>query len=52
VTDLLDYVNISSKTLEYCYKQKINAASLDKFLETQYLNELIQGLDGYTYLED
>jgi arginine decarboxylase len=52
VADLLDYVNISGKTLEYCYKQKINAASLDKYLETQYLNELIQGLGGYTYLED
>jgi len=52
VADLLDYVNISGKTLEYCYKQKINAANLDKFLETQYLHELIQGLDGYTYLED
>jgi arginine decarboxylase len=52
VADLLDYVNISGKTLEYCYKQKINAAHLDKFLETQYLHELIQGLDGYTYLED
>jgi arginine decarboxylase len=52
VADLLDYVNISGKTLEYCYKQKINAAGLDKFLETRYLNELIQGLGGYTYLED
>src|SRR3989337_3943775 len=35
VADLLDYVNISGKTLEYCYKQKINAANLDKFLEPQ-----------------
>ncbi len=52
VADLLDYVNISGKTLEYCYKQKINESGLDKFLQTQYLNELTQGLSGYTYLED
>ena len=52
VVDLLDYVNISGKTLEYCYKQKINQANLDKFLQTQYMSELTQGLEGYTYLED
>ena len=52
VMDLLDYVHISGKTLEYCYKQKIDQAGLDKFLQTRYLNELSQGLTGYTYLED
>ena len=52
VVDLLDYVHISGKTLEYCYRQKIDQAKLDKFLQTQYLNELIHGLEGYTYLED
>ena len=52
VVDLLDYVHISGKTLEYCYRQKIDQANLDKFLQTQYLNELIHGLEGYTYLED
>ncbi len=52
VMDLLDYVHISGKTLEYCFKQKIDQAGLDKFLQTSYLNELSQGLTGYTYLED
>ena len=52
VADLLDYVHISGKTLEHCYKQKIYAADLDKNLQLQYLQELSQGLDGYTYLED
>ncbi len=52
VADLLDYVHISGKTLEHCYKQKIFAAELDKHRQLQYLQELSQGLDGYTYLED
>jgi len=52
VADLLDYVHISVKTLEESFKQKIASADLAKKLQTQYLEELVQGLGGYTYLED
>jgi len=52
VADLLDYVHIDVKNLEKNYKQKINSANLNSMQQSQYLGELIQGLDGYTYLED
>jgi len=52
VADLLDYVHISVKTLEESFRQKISMAGLAKELRKKYLDELVQGLDGYTYLED
>ncbi|MBI4006391.1 MAG: hypothetical protein HY356_06945 [Gammaproteobacteria bacterium] len=52
VADLLDYVHIDVKNLEKNYKQKINSANLNSMQQSQYLGELTQGLDGYTYLED
>ncbi|MGH8119239.1 MAG: biosynthetic arginine decarboxylase [Gammaproteobacteria bacterium] len=52
VADLLDYVHINVRSLEESFRQKIAAAGLAKELRIQYLDELVQGLGGYTYLED
>lgn len=52
VMDLLDYVHINGKTLENCFHEKMQASGLNDELQHRYLDQLIQGLDGYTYHED
>ena len=52
VADLLNYVHISGKTLEGIYREKFASTDLEQARQIQYLEELTQGLDGYTYLED
>jgi len=52
VADLLDYVHIDGKQLQQMFSDKIRTAGLPEPQQSDYLNELIQGLEGYTYLED
>lgn len=52
VADLLDYVHISAATLQTSLQEKVAASGLAQDLRDEYLAELVQGLDGYTYLED
>ena len=52
VKDLLDYVHINDKALEDCFRKKIQTSCIESELRNQYLEQLIQGLDGYTYHED
>jgi arginine decarboxylase len=50
VSDLLDYVHISSEELKAAYRQKLANSGLDKQLCRDYERELLAGLKSYTYL--
>ena len=50
VADLLEYVHIDVEALETIFKEKIKNTDLE--ISESYLDELLQGLQGYTYLED
>ena len=51
VRDLLDYVHIDTEKLQQAYRRKLAQGSLTKQQQQQYLQELVQGLNAYTYLE-
>jgi arginine decarboxylase len=51
VEDMLRYVHIESKTIKDAYIELVNA-NLPENERSAILNELEQGLKGYTYLED
>lgn len=52
VSELLDYVHISSDELKTAYRNKLLAAqSLTTQQQQEYEQELIAGLNAYTYLE-
>jgi arginine decarboxylase len=50
VSDLLDYVHISSEDLRTAYRRKLADSSLDDQQKQDYEKELIEGLKSYTYL--
>lgn len=50
VSDLLDYVHISSEDLKAAYRQKLAASPLSAEQQQAYEQELIAGLSSYTYL--
>ena len=52
VSDLLRYVHIDIDRLKQTYRDLIRASALTADRQDEYLQDLIQGLDGYTYLED
>ena len=52
VKDMLDYVHINNRKVEQCFQEKMQQTDLDRKLQEEYLEQLITGLDGYTYLED
>lgn len=52
VDAVLRYVHFDPDNLLDIYKQKVAVAALDDGQRTQYLQELAEGLKGYTYLED
>ena len=52
VKDMLDYVHINNRKLEECFQQKMQQTDLQPDLQKQYLEQLVLGLDGYTYLEE
>ncbi len=51
VSDLLDYVHISSEELKTAYRDKLAKSSLSEQQRHDYEQELIAGLTSYTYLE-
>lgn len=50
VSELLDYVHISSDELMQAYREKLASTTLSAFEKEQYANELLAGLNSYTYL--
>ncbi|MDH5408186.1 MAG: biosynthetic arginine decarboxylase [Gammaproteobacteria bacterium] len=52
VADVLNYVRFDSNELLQLYKNKIDRKNLPSELQQQYLQELEDGLNGYTYLEE
>ena len=51
VSDLLDYVHISSEELKAAYRDKLAKSNLSDLQRQDYEEELIAGLTSYTYLE-
>ena len=51
VSDLLDYVHISSEELKTKYRDKLAKSNLSEQQRQDYEQELIAGLTSYTYLE-
>ena len=51
VSDLLDYVHISSEELKTNYRDKLAKSNLSEQQRQDYEQELIAGLTSYTYLE-
>jgi arginine decarboxylase len=51
VSELLDYVHISSEELKIAYRQKLQHSQLSDQQQQEYEQELIAGLASYTYLE-
>jgi arginine decarboxylase len=51
VSDLLDYVHISSEELKTAYRAKLANSNLSERQRQDYEQELIAGLTSYTYLE-
>jgi len=51
VSDLLDYVHISSEELKAAYRQKLASSRLSDQQKQAFEHELIAGLTAYTYLE-
>ena len=52
VTDLLRYVQMDIGNLQQTFTRRINDSGLDAARREQYLTYLMQGLDGYSYLEE
>ncbi len=50
VSDLLDYVHISSEDLKTAYRDKLAKSNLSEQQRQDYEQELIAGLTSYTYL--
>ncbi|WP_198244284.1 biosynthetic arginine decarboxylase [methane-oxidizing endosymbiont of Gigantopelta aegis] len=51
VSDLLDYVHINRKTLQQAYAEKLQSSAVSVAEKSRYLNELLNALKAYTYLE-
>ena len=51
VSELLDYVHISSEELKIAYRQKLQHSQLSDQQQQEYEEELVAGLASYTYLE-
>jgi arginine decarboxylase len=51
VSDLLDYVHISSEELKSAFKGKIAKSNLSPQQQRDFEQELLAGLTAYTYLE-
>jgi len=51
VSDLLNYVHISSEELKAAYREKLAKSNLSEMQRQDYEQELIAGLTSYTYLE-
>ena len=51
VSELLDYVHISSEELKQAFREKLASSNLTQQQQQDYEKELIAGLMAYTYLE-
>ena len=51
VSELLDYVHISSDELMQAYREKLAASPLSAQEKQSYADEFLAGLNSYTYLE-
>lgn len=51
VSELLDYVHIDTEHLKQAYQQKLVNSSLDPAQQASFQQELLAGLNAYTYLE-
>jgi len=51
VSELLDYVHISSEELKTAYREKLAKSDLSDGQRQEYEQELVAGLNAYTYLE-
>ncbi len=52
VEHVLRYVQYNTEELKNAYRDKIDQAQLDGVQQQQYYAELVEGLLGYTYLEE
>lgn len=52
VSDLFPSIHIDLETLQQRYNDLVEKSKLDPDIQNQYLQHFIDGLDGYTYLED
>ncbi|TMP87453.1 arginine decarboxylase [Pseudoalteromonas ruthenica] len=52
VQDVLKFVHYDSDDLAAVYHQRINALDIDSDIKKAYIEQLQQGLSGYTYFED
>lgn len=51
VSELLDYVHISSEELKTAFQEKLAKSDLSAAQRQEYEQELVAGLNAYTYLE-
>jgi len=51
VSELLDYVHISTEALRAAYRQKLADSNLSPAQKQSFEQELLAGLNAYTYLE-
>lgn len=51
VTEMLDYVHINTHNLKTAYRQKLNNTQLSDRQKQVFEQELVAGLNAYTYLE-
>ena len=52
VSDLFQWIHIDPDKFKQQYESLIEACAIDNVKKDTYLDQLIHGLDGYTYLED
>ncbi|MFM8341337.1 MAG: biosynthetic arginine decarboxylase [Methylomonas sp.] len=51
VSELLDYVHINTEQLKTAYQQKLDSSGLSDEQKHSFAQELLNGLNAYTYLE-
>ena len=51
VRELLNYVHFDTDKMKKIFQNKVEAASLSPEVASQFMSELFEGLEGYTYLE-
>jgi arginine decarboxylase len=51
VSELLDYVHINTEALKTAYRQKLDDSALTAEQKQAFEQELLSGLNAYTYLE-
>ncbi|WP_229427521.1 biosynthetic arginine decarboxylase [Methylomonas fluvii] len=51
VSELLDYVHINTEALKTAYRQKLDVSGLTAVQKQTFEQELLAGLNAYTYLE-